>query len=99
MIKNLKKNRYFSKQNNLDLLERVPKCFLLSAGVYLTFQLIGCCLIFEKKSNNDLSSIEEAHINKDENDLVRRLNETSSSDQSQDVNSLGVWLGFVIFIL
>ena len=78
---------------NLDLLERVPKCFLLSAGVYLAFQLIGCSLLFEKKTN----PANHAQIDIDDEDQTRRLNETPTLSETKchDVNSLGVWL--VIF--
>ena len=39
-------NRYFSQ---IDLLERVPSCFLILLAVHTTLQLLGFCLIFENK--------------------------------------------------
>ncbi len=72
--------KYFSKKY-LHLLERVPTMFLLSAGVFTAFQLIGCFLMFETKiSSND---------GKDINDLNEPLN-TKSIVVTTNKNSLGV---------
>lgn len=72
--------KYFSKEH-MDLLIRVPQSFLLSAGIYLTFQIVGIILLFENKSidqSNDSS-----------------VNESSSKESftMSDVNSLGVEYG------
>ena len=36
----------------MDLLERVPKSFLLSAAIYLAFQIVGSLLLFENNTTN-----------------------------------------------
>jgi len=68
---------YFSKKY-LDLLERVPFMFLLSAGVFTAFQLIGCLLMFE--TTEDTAS----------NDSERLNEPLSSTSESINKNSLGV---------
>jgi hypothetical protein len=69
---------------NSDLLERVPKCFLLSAGVYMILQLIGCSLLFERNDKQTVMDNEHANEENDENEsLTKRFNE--------QINSLGVW--------
>lgn len=46
--KNEQDEKYFSAANNLELLNRVPYAFLLTASIYFSIQLIGCLLIFDK---------------------------------------------------
>ena len=63
----------------MDLLERVPKSFLLSAAIYLAFQIVGSLLLFENNTTNSQNQTE--NIN-DEDPLIIL---------KSDRNSLGVW--------
>ena len=83
--------RYFSKLKNADLLERVPKYFLLSAGVYFILQLIGCCLLFEKKDSQTAETDIEQKKNEENEELTQHLNDPVNKNTSE-INSLGVWL-------
>ncbi len=72
----------------MDLLNRVPKAFLLLAGVYLGFQILGCLLMFENdtKSNNNKNSDKTINDNED-----KEIKVPLNSQPKEIKNSLGVW--------
>lgn len=74
--------RYFSK-SHIDLLERIPKTFLLLAGIYFGLQITGIVLLFEKKSQSIDNSVSTS-IN-DDDDV-----ETQPLIKDDESNSLGV---------
>jgi hypothetical protein len=80
--------RYYSK-TNMDLLNRVPEAFLLLAGVYLGFQILGCLLMFENdtKSNNNNNNSDKTINDNEDKEIRVPLN----SQPKEIKNSLGVW--------
>ena len=83
--------RYYSK-NNMDLLNRVPKAFLLLAGVYLGFQILGCLLMFE----NDIKSNNNNNNKNDNEDNDKEIKVPLNSEHKEIKNSLGVWYNYLI---
>lgn len=71
--------KYFSKLH-MDLLNRVPKVFLLMAGIFLALQTLGCLLMFEnkteiKKPSNINDDTQEADIESSESQPpVKKMN-------------------------
>lgn len=64
----------------MDLLNRVPKVFLLMAGIFLALQTLGCLLMFEnkteiKKPSNINDDTQEADIESSESQPpVKKMN-------------------------
>ena len=92
-------SRYFSKLH-IDLLERVPKCFLLMCGLYLTLQLIGVSLIAQYQENPEEVSLSISTA-ENENEFSNELSERSGDESLinsvvkkgtdfDEINSLGV---------
>lgn len=79
----------------MDLLNRVSKAFLLLAGVYLGFQILGCLLMFENdtKSNNNNNNNKTINDNED-ND--KEIKVPLNSEPKEIKNSLGVWYNYLI---
>lgn len=70
----------------MDLLERVPKCYLIIASVCSFFQIIGFLMIFDKTEASDTEQIIE--INNINSDDINEKQETLSVNE--EVNSIGV---------
>ncbi len=77
----IKIKRYFSDR---DLLNRVPKIFLIMSGICLCFQIIGCLLMFERNEPSKRILIHNS-INDDEQDA-----EKTELIYTKKINSLGL---------
>ena len=75
--------RYFSQT---DLLERVPKCFIIIGVIFASCHIIGFALLFEKKSDSETQSlVQNMNINED-----REVNIENSEKKEEETNNLGV---------
>lgn len=78
--------KYFSKLH-MDLLNRVPYCFLLISGIVMIMQIIGTLLMSNPPEENTLKSI----INRNFNDIDTSNDLSVESIRSTNkLNSLGV---------
>jgi len=75
-------SRYFAQ---VDLLERIPKCFLILAAIYFGCQFIGYCLLFDKTDRIDPER--EPLVNN--NKAINSNNHNEENSEIQ-INSIGV---------
>ncbi len=76
---------------HIDLLERVPKCFLLLAGLYLALQLVGVSIMSEYKVEESDEEERSALLNSnDDSDMSVNVKLREQQEQLNEINSLGV---------
>ena len=71
----------------MDLLNRVPRMFLLLAGLFFGLQVLGCLLMFENKNDK---KTESNSINYQKDDDVVDDKEDSPLVLKCKINSLGL---------
>ena len=79
---------------HIDLLERVPKSFLILGGVFLTLQLTGILLMFEYKEEEHATQVvvnkEVDEENPNDSEESENTNLLEKSRPGDLYNSLGV---------
>jgi hypothetical protein len=88
--------KYYSRANNLDMLERVPNAFLYLAIICFIIQLVGYALMFDYSSNVSLPPDETTSLlhnpdnDRDSEEASIHSDEQRSLEEENEINSLGI---------
>lgn len=78
---------------HIELLERIPKVFLILGSIYITLQMIGFSLICEfypKPIDTNFSDTEQIINRESEDSLSISENDVPINSNPDEINSLGV---------
>jgi hypothetical protein len=80
-------SRYYSK-DQLPLLERIPKCFLIMAACFVGIQLIGLSFLSEFEENSKEEEAEKKKLLINEENIESAIE--TQNDQDEEKNSYGI---------